>query len=145
MALLNRSSPSESRYQRAPAFRILHGVERRNDGVVQTRRAERIEPVQRRVLRGPVGGSGCDDFHLRSNTDDHRLVGGPQFAKEHPGRGFGDSEQILGHAEAAIERDGGSQRKLAFCKGRHLLWLAILANQEIVFRQSGDGLSSRVG
>ena len=73
-------------HQRSTALGVLHGVERGHDGVEKAGRPERVERVQRRVLGVPVRRLGSDDFDLRSDRDDHRLVGGSQLTQEYPAR-----------------------------------------------------------
>lgn len=127
--------------ERPAAFRILQALDRRDDGIVQPRRAERIEPAQGRVLCNAISRARGDDFHLRPDRDDHGFIRRAQLAQKGPRRGFRHGQPSAGHAEAPVDRNRRRQRKLSCRKGGYLLRLAVLADDEIFPREAGHGFA----
>lgn len=91
--------------ERAASLRILQDLDRCDDGIVQRRRAERIEPAEGGVLGNTIRRPRGDDVHLGPDGDDHGFVRRPQLGQEGPGRGFRHGQPIASHAEAPVDRN----------------------------------------
>ena len=136
---------------RAAPLRVLNGVDRLDDRVVETGGAPRGQGGNGPELRRPIVRERRHDLDLRADRHHHRLIRGTQFAEEGARAGRGADELRPGaplrgaHAEAAIDGDGHRQREVRLGKGRQRLGLPVLEDGEILPFEPGDGVSRLVG